>query len=763
MPRDINGNYTLPAGNPVVSHETIESNWANTTFPDIAQALTNSLSRNGNGGMLVPFRFVDGTVNAPGITFQNEPTSGIYRAGLNDIRLSLITQDIIKFALGGVTIPGGKTLTVSGLLTASGGVAVTGGITLTGGITAGSIDGTPIGGTTPSTGAFTTLTSTGGALNGSIGATTPAAGTFTSLTSTGPLTAASATITGALSVGAITGTSLNGTPIGNITPSTGVFTTLSALGSVNAALGTPTNAGGFQLGRRDTGSIAWTMYSSAGNLQWYDNTADRWTMSTGPSSIFSGPILSASITVVTPLVQSSAGQNLILGASAGNDWAVLATGKHYVPTTDNTQDAGASANRIRTGYFGTSVVSPFITAAAGQQVTVRSPANGGLLLGAHGTDYWQLYDGASPGLLYPLADNAYDIGKPANRIRTGYFGASIVLGLVGVASGSSIDIVKDSLYNNEQGGLYQRTGLGGGNVGLLMGTDKAAAVAWIQSTEPSTSYTSKSLALNPNGGAVRVNGISGNVLTLGATTIDTLAAPLSLQSASTGQMRVGTVAATSSQTAAILSARATGNAFEFGHTNGAGYGSTLGCEATSGKPGVFLCCELDGGNTYRTRGNAGTVIQSDLSGGLVIGKVANVNAAGQSLTPLVTISAAGLLTAVGGFSSGSGLAPAFESAEQAATVSLLYTLPHGLGRLPKLCRVVLRNKIAEGGYAPGEEAEAPFYFAPGTGTFGLQLSADATNLYVMTAPSGCTVENKTLHNQHFITTAANWRAVAYAW
>jgi hypothetical protein len=77
--------------------------------------------------------------------------------------------------------------------------------------------------------------------------------------------------------------------------------------------------------------------------------------------------------------------------------------------------------------------------------------------------------------------------------------------------------------------------------------------------------------------------------------------------------------------------------------------------------------------------------------------------------------------------------------------------------------VVLRNKIAEGGYAPGEEAEAPFYFAPGTGTFGLQLSADATNLYVMTAPSGCTVENKTLHNQHFITTAANWRAVAYAW
>lgn len=728
MPRDINGNYTLPAGNPVVSHETIESNWANTTLPDIAQALTGSLSRNGNGGMLVPFRFVDGSVNAPGITFQNEPTSGIYRAGLNDIRLSLITQDIIKFALGGVTIPGGKTLTVSGLLTASGGVAVTGGITLTGGITAGSINGTPIGGTTPSTGAFTTLTSTGGALNGSIGATTPAAGTFTSLTSTGPLTAASATITGALSVGAITGTSLNGTPIGNITPSTGVFTTLSALGSVNAALGTPTNAGGFQLGRRDTGSIAWTMYSSAGNLQWYDNTADRWTMSTGPSSIFSGPILSASITVVTPLVQSSAGQNLILGASAGNDWAVLATGKHYVPTADNTQDAGASANRIRTGYFG----------------------------------------------------------------------ASIVLGLVGVASGSSIDIVKDSLYNNEQGGLYQRTGPGGGNVGLILGTDKANGVAFIQSTEPSTSYASKSLALNPNGGAVRVNGISGNVLTLGATTIDTLAAPLSLQSASTGQMRVGTVAATSSQTAAILSARATGNAFEFGHTNGAGYGSTLGCEATSGKPGVFLCCELDSGNTYRTRGNPGIILQNDLSGQLVVGRVPTASAGAQVPVTLATFTAAGGLTIpgvmtaptlvgalTGNASSATKLqtaraingvafdgtaditlpqsvAPAFTSAEQTLTVGTTVSVAHGLGRQPVFFHLVFRCKVADQGYAVGDEviyeSLAQFSGVRGTAPFanstnvGFVLGNDV-NQAILVRPGGTAG----------VLTLASWKAVLRAW
>lgn len=42
----------------------------------------------------------------------------------------------------------------------------------------------PIGGTTPSTGAFTTLNSTSGALNGTLGATTPHTGAFTTITGT---------------------------------------------------------------------------------------------------------------------------------------------------------------------------------------------------------------------------------------------------------------------------------------------------------------------------------------------------------------------------------------------------------------------------------------------------------------------------------------------------------------------------------------------------------------------------------------------------
>lgn len=79
MPRDPSGNYTLPAGNPVVSGTTIDSSWANGTMNDLANEITNSLSRNGNGGMNVPLPFADGSQSAPGITFTAEPTTGIFR------------------------------------------------------------------------------------------------------------------------------------------------------------------------------------------------------------------------------------------------------------------------------------------------------------------------------------------------------------------------------------------------------------------------------------------------------------------------------------------------------------------------------------------------------------------------------------------------------------------------------------------------------------------------------------------------------------
>ncbi|NBS93980.1 MAG: hypothetical protein EBT27_09690, partial [Betaproteobacteria bacterium] len=65
MPRNASGVYTLPIGNPVVPGTTIQASWANTTMEDLANEVTNSLSRTGAGGMLAPFRLADGSITTP--------------------------------------------------------------------------------------------------------------------------------------------------------------------------------------------------------------------------------------------------------------------------------------------------------------------------------------------------------------------------------------------------------------------------------------------------------------------------------------------------------------------------------------------------------------------------------------------------------------------------------------------------------------------------------------------------------------------------
>lgn len=88
MPRDINGNYTLPSSvNPVVADTLIESTWANTTLNDVASSMTDSLARAGTGGMTGPLGLVDGSLVAPALSFTNDPNSGIAALAVNTISL----------------------------------------------------------------------------------------------------------------------------------------------------------------------------------------------------------------------------------------------------------------------------------------------------------------------------------------------------------------------------------------------------------------------------------------------------------------------------------------------------------------------------------------------------------------------------------------------------------------------------------------------------------------------------------------------------
>lgn len=113
MPRNSSGTYTLPAGNPVVTGTTISSSWANVTLADLAASMTDSLSRTGQGSMTASLLLSDGTSGAPGLSWGNESTSGLYRAGAGDFRYSVASVDKLQIVTGGLRMIDGVLATPS--------------------------------------------------------------------------------------------------------------------------------------------------------------------------------------------------------------------------------------------------------------------------------------------------------------------------------------------------------------------------------------------------------------------------------------------------------------------------------------------------------------------------------------------------------------------------------------------------------------------------------------------------------------------------
>ena len=129
MSRNGSGTYNLPAGNPVVTGTTITTTWANTTLTDIANTLTGSVASDGQ-----------------------TPMTG---------SLNMSSQKITNL------LPGTVSTDAANFSQVSTAVAITGG----------SINGTTIGATTPSTGKFTNLEASGTVAFTSTGAALMPSGT----------------------------------------------------------------------------------------------------------------------------------------------------------------------------------------------------------------------------------------------------------------------------------------------------------------------------------------------------------------------------------------------------------------------------------------------------------------------------------------------------------------------------------------------------------------------------------------------------------
>ena len=164
MPRNGAGTYTLPAGNPVVANTTITADWGNDTMEDVGNEITNSLSREGDGGMNAPLRFVDGDENSPGISWVSETNSGFYYEGSGEYWASVLGTSVLQFTAGGILIPTGIDFTVQGDVVLNGDIQVDGELTVTGAINAdGGVDGNVTGNltgnvTSSGTSTFTNVT-----------------------------------------------------------------------------------------------------------------------------------------------------------------------------------------------------------------------------------------------------------------------------------------------------------------------------------------------------------------------------------------------------------------------------------------------------------------------------------------------------------------------------------------------------------------------------------------------------------------------------
>ncbi len=107
MPRNSSGTYSLyTPGNPVVTNTVISSTWANNTLADLASALTDSLSRTGDGGMQAPLELTNGAVGAPALTWGAETVSGLYRVSAGVFNYSISAADVLSMSAGGFVFGG---------------------------------------------------------------------------------------------------------------------------------------------------------------------------------------------------------------------------------------------------------------------------------------------------------------------------------------------------------------------------------------------------------------------------------------------------------------------------------------------------------------------------------------------------------------------------------------------------------------------------------------------------------------------------------
>jgi hypothetical protein len=312
--------------------------------------------------------FITTFPSSVGITIPNGATALLYCDGANIVSASSYFTNIVNPAITGGSINN----TTIGNITPSSGIFTNGsastwnittggtlnGVSLTNAtgsfasatyatitINGGTINGTTIGAGVPSTGAFTSLTSTSGAYNGTVGATTANSGAFTTISSSSTY---SNTVADGSSPMNITST----TRVSNLNVARSGFADTTTI-TDDVASNTNfypmfTNATSGQQASR-TASTKWTFVPNAGAMT------------------IAGPFTSASLTPVAPLATAYGGTGSTTGLLPPRVTSV-ASGGTITPNAD-TSDMVTQANTASAGTL--TIAAPTGSPANGQKLIIR--------------------------------------------------------------------------------------------------------------------------------------------------------------------------------------------------------------------------------------------------------------------------------------------------------------------------------------------------------------------------------------------------------
>lgn len=112
MPRNGSGTFSLPE-NPFVPNTVISSSAVNNDFSDIADALTESLARDGQGGMQAVL-----PLDATGFSYNNDTNTGMRRTSADSQAIKCGGIDIVDITTTGAEVTGD--LSVTGTVTKNG-------------------------------------------------------------------------------------------------------------------------------------------------------------------------------------------------------------------------------------------------------------------------------------------------------------------------------------------------------------------------------------------------------------------------------------------------------------------------------------------------------------------------------------------------------------------------------------------------------------------------------------------------------------------